>query len=155
MYRKKRLLEETEKTKIINKIKMELSRRKEVVFAYLHGSFLLPVPCGDMDIAVYLEDDVFSRKHWEYEAGLVMSLEPLAGMPVDVQTLNGAPVALRYHVIRGEVLYSGNEPARFAFLEATWREFFDCQPMFRTYYQDLLQQLPGKKEAQPKDPQGE
>lgn len=138
MFKEKRLLADAEKTKIRNNIKKELSRRKEVVFAYLHGSFLMPVPCGDIDIAVYIENTITDQKHWEYEAGLAMLLDPLAGMPVDVLTLNCAPVALRYHATCGQILFSKNEQARFAFLEETWREYFDCQYMFRAFYNDLL-----------------
>jgi len=67
-----------------------------------------------------------------------MLLDPLVGMPVDVLTLNYAPVALRYHATCGKVLLSKNELARFTFLEETWREYFDCQPLFRAFYNDLL-----------------
>ncbi|RJQ32065.1 MAG: nucleotidyltransferase domain-containing protein [Peptococcaceae bacterium] len=127
-----------EKKKIKDILKRELSRRREIVFAYLHGSFLLPVPCADVDIAVYLDEAVLSPRHWEYEAKLAVSLEPLVGMSVDVLTLNCASVALRYHATCGKVLVSKNEPARFAFLEKTWREYFDCQPLFKAYLNDLL-----------------
>ncbi|MCL4440005.1 MAG: nucleotidyltransferase domain-containing protein [Firmicutes bacterium] len=138
MYKEKRLLTAAEKKRVRSVLKRELSRRKEVVFAYLHGSFLMQVPCGDIDLAVYLEGAALKREHWEYEAGLAMLLDPLAGMPVDVLTLNCAPVALRYHATCGKVLLSKNEPVRFTFLEETWREYFDCQPMFRAFYNGLL-----------------
>ncbi|MGI9952907.1 nucleotidyltransferase domain-containing protein [Moorellaceae bacterium AZ2] len=119
-------------------MKRELSPRKEIVFAYLHGSFLLPVPCGNVDIAVYVEESALKARVWEYEADLSAALEPLVGMPVDVLVLNRAPVALRYHATRGEVLVSKNELARYTFLEETWREYFDCQPLFRSFFHDLL-----------------
>lgn len=138
MRKEKHFLKETEKKKTKDILKKELSRYPEIIFAYLHGSFLLPVPCGDIDIAVYLENGALSRKPWEYEAKLAISLDHLVGLPVDVLTLNQAPVALRYHATRGEVLFSRDEPARFAFLEETWREYFDCQPLFRAFLRDLL-----------------
>lgn len=87
---------------------------------------------------MYLAGTALKREHWEYEARLAMLLDPLAGMPVDMLTLNCAPVALRYHATSGKVLLSKNEPARFTFLEETWREYFDCQPLFRAFYEDLL-----------------
>jgi hypothetical protein len=37
-----------------------LVSREEVLFAYLHGSFLLDVPFEDIDIAVYLREDMVS-----------------------------------------------------------------------------------------------
>ena len=135
---KKRLINTAEKKKIKDILKRELSHCQEVIFAYLHGSFLLPVPCADVDIAVYLDEAALSPKHWEYEAKLAVSLEHLLGMPVDVLTLNCGPVALRYHATCGKVLVSKNEPARFTFLEKTWREYFDYQPFFKDYLNDLL-----------------
>lgn len=138
MGKEKRLLTGVEKKAIEEILRRELSRQPEIIFAYLHGSFLLAMPCGDIDIAVYLEDTAVKPEHWEYEAKLAMLLDPLAGLPVDVLTLNCAPVALRYHATRGKVLFSKNEFARFTFLEETWREYFDCQPMFRAFYRDLL-----------------
>ncbi|WP_018086516.1 hypothetical protein [Desulfurispora thermophila] len=36
------------------------------------------------------------------------------------------------------MIFSRDEPARFTFLEKTWQEYFDCQPMFRAFYRDLL-----------------
>lgn len=139
MEKKKRLLTAAEKRKIKNILKRELSRHGEIVFAYLHGSFLLPVPCGDVDVAVYLREESLYPRHWEYEAGLAMALDHLVNLPVDIMTLNHAPVVLRYHVTRGQVLFSRNEPARFTFLEKTWREYFDFQPFFRAFLKDFLE----------------
>lgn len=139
MEKKKHLLPAEEKRRIEHTLKKELSRHGEIVFAYLHGSFLLPVPCGDVDVAVYLEKKALNPRHWEYEAGLAMSLDHLVGLPVDIITLNHAPVVLRYHASRGKVLFSRDEPARFTFLEETWREYFDFQPVFRAFLKDLLE----------------
>jgi len=129
---------DAEKKKVKGILRKELFRYPEIIFAYLHGSFLLPVSCGDVDIAVYLESKALSERHWEYEAKLAMSLDSLVGLPVDVLTLNQAPIAVRYQATRGRVLFSRDEPARFAFLEETWREYFDYQPLFRAFLRDLL-----------------
>lgn len=134
----RKLLTDADKKQMESILKGELSRRREIIFAYLHGSFILPIPCGDIDIAVYLEKTLLPRKHWEYEAELSVALERLAGMSVDVMVLNNAPVALRYHVTRGKVLLSRNEYIRFDFMEQTWHEYFDYQPLLRAYLDDLL-----------------
>lgn len=143
MINEKHILTNLDKENIENILKGKLSNRQEITFAYLHGSFLLPVPCGDVDLAVYLDETALSQKHWEYEAELAMSLDHLVGMPVDVLTLNHAPVALRYHVTRGKVLLSRDEKNRFNFLEQTWREYFDYQPFLKAYLNDLLFEVPG------------
>lgn len=98
----------------------------------------MPIPCGDIDIAVFLEESAVSPRHWEYEANLSAQLDRHVGLPVDILTLNVAPVTLRYHATRGKLLLSKNEPARLHFLESTWREYFDYQPLLKAYYMDLL-----------------
>ncbi|BAF60280.1 predicted nucleotidyltransferases [Pelotomaculum thermopropionicum SI] len=138
MIKKKRLLTPAEKKKIKSILKKELTGHKEIIFAYLHGSFVLPVPCGDVDVAVYLEETALPQKHWDYEGNLEAPLERLVSMPIDVQILNCAPIALRYHATCGKVLLSKNELTRYTFLEKTWREYFDYQPLFRAYLHDLL-----------------
>ncbi|WP_027363339.1 nucleotidyltransferase domain-containing protein [Desulfotruncus alcoholivorax] len=138
MNKNKHLLNEQEKQKITGLLEKELSKRNEIIFAYLHGSFILPVPCGDIDIAVYLQDSSVVPGYWEYEAKLSMLLDRLVGLPVDILTLNCAPVTIRYHATCGKVLISKNEETRLTFLEATWREYFDYQPYLKAYYHDLL-----------------
>jgi predicted nucleotidyltransferase len=134
----KRLLTAKEKRKIKSILKRELTRRDEIVFAYLHGSFLLPIPCGDVDIAVYVTEEALSAHVWEYEADLTIHLEPQVRLPVDVLVLNRAPVTLRYHATCGELLVSKDEPKRYTFLEETWREYFDYQPLLEAFFKDLL-----------------
>lgn len=134
----KRLLNQVEKKRIENILRQKLMDQQEIVFAYLYGSFLLPVPCGDIDIAIYLKEFAVTPKHWEYETKLSMLLDHKVSMPVDILTLNCASLPLRYHATRGKLLFSKNEPARFAFLEATWSEYFDYKPYLQAFYKDLL-----------------
>lgn len=140
MLKEKRLLTSHEKEQIETIIKEVLTPRREISFAYLHGSFLSDLPCGDVDIALCLEEGYITNNHWEYEAKLAMLLDRKLGLPVDILTLNSAPVALRYHATTGKVLFSNNELARFTFLEKTWQEYFDYQPLLKAYLNDLLEQ---------------
>lgn len=139
MFKEKRLLTSQEKKQIEAILKEELTSRQEISFAYLHGSFLMDLPCGDVDVALYLEEGFITTNHWEYEAELAMLLDRKLGLPVDIITLNSAPVTLRYHATRGKVLVSNNELARFTFLEKTWQEYFDYQPLLKSYLNDLLE----------------
>ncbi|MEW6697221.1 MAG: nucleotidyltransferase domain-containing protein [Bacillota bacterium] len=140
MFKEKRLLTGQEKKQIETILKGELSPRREISFAYLHGSFLSDLPCGDVDVALYLEEGFTSDNHWEYEAELAMLLDRKLGLPIDILTLNHAPVTLRYHATTGKVLFSNNELARYTFLEKTWREYFDYLPLLKAYLHDLLEQ---------------
>jgi len=44
------------KAKIIGILSQTLSQRNEILFAYLHGSFLESKTFQDIDVAVYLEE---------------------------------------------------------------------------------------------------
>ena len=106
-----------------------LVSREEVLFAYLHGSFLLDVPFEDIDIAVYLREDVVNDGEWLKTAfRLADSIERQVGLPVDVQILNTAPRGMQFTASAGDLLLSRDEEFRCNYLERLWLEVmdFDC-----------------------------
>ena len=64
----------------------------DVVFAYLHGSFLDGARFHDVDVGVYLIGP--SEKHARRALDLSDRLSSEVGLPVDVRPLNDAPVSL-------------------------------------------------------------
>ncbi|MGQ9487647.1 MAG: nucleotidyltransferase domain-containing protein [Armatimonadota bacterium] len=77
----------------------------EVRFAYLFGSFLLEGSFEDVDVAVYLQPDALEENDLLKVAfDLADRLERAVHLPVDVQILNTAPLALRFEALRGEPL---------------------------------------------------
>lgn len=139
MLEKRYSLTATEKEAVRSRLAWALAKRPEVVFAYLHGSFLTEGPCGDVDVALFLADEgPWATAPWRYEAELSLELERLVGLPVDVHLLNLASPAFRYHATSGQVLLSRDEPRRYAFLEETWRQYFDYQPYVSQFLRDVL-----------------
>jgi len=126
-------LEEHEKGRIKRIIKEFLMGRKEVLFAYLHGSFLSG-PFRDIDIAVYTdgERDVF------YELELERELEERLGFPVDVRVLNNAPISFRFKVLKGELLFSRDEEKRCEFESKTLAEYHDFKYYLNAYRREIL-----------------
>lgn len=62
------------------------------------------------------------------------ALERLLGRPVDVVSLNTAPVDLRIRVLReGQLVFERNAAARVRFEVATRNEAFDLEPVLRAY----------------------
>jgi len=129
---------ETDYEGSVRKLKSLLAPHDEIVFAYLHGSFLLKAAFRDVDIAVFLapgaarpSDDV------EYEIALSLRLEKALGLPVDVKILNRAPLSFRYHASRGILLLSRDESTREDFLRRTWSEYFDFARQARIYQEEL------------------
>lgn len=115
-----------------------LQGRPEILFAYLFGSFAEALPFRDIDVGVYLTHEGLAVAELPaYEVARALELEARVGVPVDLKVINQAPLSLRYHTSRGYLLYSRDEPARYAFLEATWREYFDYYPLLRQFFRDL------------------
>ncbi len=90
-----RELSEEEKRRVERALREVLESDNEVVFAYLHGSFLEGGPVRDVDVAVWLREGVDPLQYALKEG---LKLELRLGLPVDVQALNSAPVTFKYVV---------------------------------------------------------
>ncbi|WP_456366993.1 type VII toxin-antitoxin system MntA family adenylyltransferase antitoxin [Thermococcus sp.] len=123
-----------EKEEIISKLREALAEKEEVLFAYLHGSFLDDGPFRDIDVAVYVEKTVGRF----YEMELEEELSRLVGFPVDVRILNDAPVTFRFRAIGGELLFSKDERARCMFEEMTMAEYHDYSYYLELYRREAL-----------------
>ena len=83
---------------IQSKVKSFLEQRGEIVFAYLHGSFL-EGSFRDIDIAVFLTGRG-KEQILPYELGLEGELNDLTGFLADARVLNHAPLSFRFNVIK-------------------------------------------------------
>ncbi|GCC11512.1 hypothetical protein IPdc08_01567 [archaeon] len=127
-------LSKKEKKVIKNAIHSLLAIEKEVVFAYLYGSFLSAAWFRDIDIAVFVDEKKIDRKDViDYEISLSLELEKELHLPMDVKVLNYAPLSFRYEVTKGEVIFSRNEEVRFTFLELTWHRYLDFAPVEKQF----------------------
>jgi hypothetical protein len=123
-----------DKKKIKQKIREALIKRDEIIFAYLHGSFIEDRPFRDIDVAIYVDGNY----DLTYELELEEELTRLVGFPVDVRTLNNAPVTFRFKVLEGELLFSKDEKARCEFEEWTLREYHDYDYYLKIYRREIL-----------------
>jgi hypothetical protein len=129
-------LGETKRNEILKKLTETLRNREEIIFAYVHGSFLTG-SFRDVDVAVYLEDnkdikDVF------YELQLEVELEKILGLPADTRILNSAPLSFRFSVIQGLLLFSKDERTRTDFEVSTISEYHDFAYFRRRYRREAL-----------------
>lgn len=121
---------DVKKEKIKEKITYLLKRRKEIVFAYIHGSFL-EGDFRDVDIAVYLKGEENSLP---YELSMERTIEDAIGFPADVRILNHAPLSFRFNVIKnGLLLFSRNERIRCDFESLSIVEYHEFD-YFRSIY---------------------
>lgn len=134
-----RSLPAVEKDRLVERLGDALAREKPVAFSYLFGSFVELDRFRDIDVAVYLDEELCPPANFlDEHLRLTGLLEKAAGLPVDVVVLNDAPLGLRMAAVRGRVLASRQEEARLAFVERTCLEHMDMEPLLRSGLKDLL-----------------
>jgi len=96
-------IDEYKQKKIKEKIISSLKTKKEIKFAYLHGSFL-ENSFRDIDVAVYLKKVGNKKEVLKYELSLERELEEITGFLVDIRIINHAPLSFRFKVIKDNIL---------------------------------------------------
>ncbi len=126
------------RSRIAAELKRRLEDRPEIVFAYLHGSFTAPGPYRDVDVAVWVDPAREPDHGTRYALDLALWLERGLGPRVDVQALNDAPLAFRYHALAGRLLFTRDGEFLDELRARTWDEYFDFEPFARQYLRDAL-----------------
>ena len=127
-------LNDIQKKEIVDELTRLLREREEIIFAYLHGSFLTH-DFRDIDIAVYLKKD----EDVLYEVELGVELEKILKFPVDVRVLNSAPLTFKFKVIKdGLLLFSRDERIRSDFEALTISEYHDFSYFRKRYRREVL-----------------
>jgi len=120
-----------------------LEPHQEIVFAYLHGSFLdEDMPYHDVDVAIYLSPAWASGQDiFEYEMTLSVDLTLALHVPVDVHVLNEASLGFQHSVLhRGEVLFSrGSDGDEFLtdLIEQVGLAYMEFSYYVREYLQEV------------------
>ncbi len=140
MMKKRHTITEDYYKKIVIKLQEHLDKEKNILFAYLHGSFLNLNNFGDIDIAVYLQNvpedklDIIN-----YEFNLEKNIEKEILFPVDVRILNAAPLSFKYSVIKdGVKLIEKDENKRVDFECLAVKLYIDFLPYRKRYFREAL-----------------
>lgn len=124
---------------LVQKLESLLRAHEEVVFAYLHGSFITDEAFRDVDLAFYVtieQGSGTSLRRYEIDVGV--DLTARVQVPVDVRVLNDAPVAFCYHVLKGRLLFTRDDEFLDVFRARTWDEYFDFAPFARQYLREAI-----------------
>lgn len=122
-------------------LKKLLKKDKDILFAYLYGSYALDsVHAGsDIDIAVYLKPASikdYIKKETELTASLVTELH---NDNIDLRILNTLPFLLKYKVIKeGMPILIKDEPARVEFETMVMNRYFELRAYLEEYNRMLL-----------------
>lgn len=111
--------------KLIPEAKIYLRNRKDVLFAYLFGSFAAetPSPLSDVDIAVYLTGKKFSEKRLQIlgELSYIFKTDE-----IDLVILNTASLTLSMKILQKKKILADNAPfSRHIYESITMRSYFD------------------------------
>jgi len=127
-------LEDDVRSDIVETLSRELESHTEVLFAYVHGSFLSGT-FRDIDVGVFIED----TRDVRYELRMERELDQFIRLPVDLRILNEAPPSFRFKVIKdGELLFSKDERARCDFETGTISEYHDLSYHLENYRREAI-----------------
>jgi hypothetical protein len=133
------VLSPADRARLNEQLASQLARHPEVLFGVLHGSFLGSGPFRDLDVAVYLVSGAVEPDRMRgYECELAIEIESSIRKPVDVRVLNDAPLAFRYHALKGEPLMVRDGELFDEYRARTWDDYLDFQPFARRYLREAL-----------------
>lgn len=123
---------------LIEQLTACLQGRPEIVFAILYGSATESESFGDLDVGIFVDRTAVSAAtEMSYSFALADQLQHVVRYPVDVRIINDAPLGFRYNVSRGTALVINNAEQFYTFLERTWDEYLDFQPVAWQYLKEL------------------
>jgi predicted nucleotidyltransferase len=114
---------------IVRALADTLQREMDVVFAYLHGSFVIDGPFHDVDVAVFLDEPGSRGTGRVLE--LADELTRVTGCPVDVRAVNDAPLAFQFRALQGRLLVVRDEVRLADFMERVGRRYLDIASVLR------------------------
>jgi predicted nucleotidyltransferase len=133
----KHTITKQDKEKITKTISSYLQNHKEIVAAYLFGSYVSGQPYGDIDLGILVRNE--PENPLEYEFELEIKLEELVKFAVDVRILNKAPVSFVQNVIRhGQIIIDSKPNIRSDFESYILRKYFDFAPFRRRYLAEVI-----------------
>ena len=136
----KHSLSHIQKENILERIASVLKDHKEIIFAYVFGSFNDSNAFSDIDIAVLTAKNMHTCLN--YELDLEIELEDIVNYPTDVRVINNAPLSFCHNVIRhGRVILDRDSNVRADFMGRILKEYFDFAP-FRQRYLDEVANAP-------------
>lgn len=131
-----RKLSDVERLRLLGELRRRLESSDEVVFAYVHGSFMEMSSFRDVDVAVWIRRP---SEAFRYAVDLSAEVSVEVGVPIDIQVLNEAPLPFKHHVFtRGRLLFSRNEDSRMTLVDEAVRRYADLKLLTKIVEKESL-----------------
>jgi len=132
-------LSQKDKTEIIQDLSNFLNEREEILFSYLHGSFIENSYFRDIDIAIFLKENQIPKNDiLKYELSLPLKIQSRIKFPIEVRVINYAPLAFQYYSTTGKLLSCCDDDKRVDFLTYVRSLYLDYKPISEKILQDML-----------------
>jgi len=132
-------LSQKDKTEIIQDLSNFLNEREEILFSYLHGSFIENSYFRDVDISIFIEENKISKNDiLKYELSLSSELQARVKCAIEVRVINYAPLAFQYYSTIGRLLSCSDDDKRVDFLTYVRSLYLDYKPTSQKILQDML-----------------
>jgi len=130
---------EEQRRDIMKEITSVMRGQPEIVFAFLHGSFLDGSFFRDIDLGIFVRG-IDSADFWDYEARLCQQIEEALNnlFLVEFKVINKAPLSFCYHVIRGQILFVRDEGSLAEFMARVARGYLDIAPIRHRYMAEAM-----------------
>lgn len=136
--KQKRVLTAEEKKHLIGRITTILQAKEYIVFAYIFGSFTSGKSFNDIDVGIFIsgeKPESFLTLELEMERELGDALH----IPVDVRTINTAPLSFTYNVLKsGVVILDNDKSSRTEFEGLICKKFFDYKHLRNEYLREII-----------------
>lgn len=134
----KRKLSDRDKQDLINTISNICRTKKDIVFAYIFGSFISKDEFKDIDVGVYIYD-IETATILKSELELERELEDIIRVPADVRVINNAPISFVYNILKDKVvILDNNIDLRSDFEGIVLKKYFDLQYFRKEYLREIV-----------------
>ena len=124
---------------MINEIKKDLLKRKEIIFAYLFGSFLENEKYNDIDIGIYIKEGTIKEEaSFDYSISLSGELSYRLGIDVDLKIMNFLPLGVVKNILQGHLLFTRNRLFLEEYIEKKSLEYMDYFELSKEYLKGVL-----------------
>jgi predicted nucleotidyltransferase len=126
-------------TEIRHTLKRLIREQEEILFAYIHGSFVEGRPYHDIDVAIHIAPEILTKVDvFDYEMDLSTRLTLSIHVPVDVHILDQAPLGFRHSVFQGELLFTRDEELLTDYIERVGWDYMQFAYHIREYLLEVM-----------------